>query len=178
MDRTDQLIPGVGCVVLWACLLGMAGCSMHIEPVVRPSYRMHGRVAILGDLSRSQEELFIPLYMKAFPYQALIERRDLSSIIGEQDLSPEGLRKETRAKLKRTLGALALVYPHYTDGAEGQLSVKVIDTESGEIVAAVLVTKRHPFVGKEATDRKMIYKAIDALRSEAESHSKVAFGVR
>ena len=178
MDRTDQLIPGVARVVFGACMLGLAGCSMHIEPVVRPSYRMHGRVAILGDLSRNQEELFVPLYMKAFPYQALVERRDLSSIIGEQDLSPERLRNETRAKLKQILGVSAIVYPRYTDGAEGQLSVKVIDTESGEIVAAVLVTKRHPFVGKEATDRRMIYRAIDALRSEAESHSKVAFGVR
>jgi hypothetical protein len=58
-------------------------------------------VAIIGQLSRDQIELFIPLYMKAFPNQAVVERRDLTTVLTEQNLRPDRLRTETRAKLRR-----------------------------------------------------------------------------
>jgi len=146
---------------------GLVGCSkMHVESVARSSFRIKGRVAILGQLTRVQEELFTPLYMKAFAHQALVERRDIDRIIGEQDLSPDRLREETRAKIRRILGVTAIVYPNYTETNPGQLSIKVIDTETGEIVAAILVTKIQPWLGPKATDRLMIYKGIDALRRQ------------
>jgi hypothetical protein len=165
MGRTRQA--GIALAALAACLT--LGCSgMHVEAVSRPSLSMHGRVAIIGQLSRDQIELFLPLYMKAFPDQAVVERRDLTTVLTEQNLRPDRLRAETRAKLRRLLGVTAIVYPNFTATDPGQLSIKVIDTESGEIVAAILVTREvEPWLGTTASVRKMIYKGIDALRKEA-----------
>ena len=91
MDRTRQL--GIPLAALAACVL--VGCDMHVESVSRQSFRLKGRVAILGQLSRDQMELFIPLYMKAFPHQALVERQDLDTVLNEQDLPADRLRPET-----------------------------------------------------------------------------------
>ncbi len=166
----------VGVALCLMAVVCVAGCKMHVEAVSRPAYRLKGRVAVLGTLLRAHEELFIPLYMKAFPYQTLVERRDLLEIINEQDLSPERLREETRAKIRRILGVTAIVYPNFTDEPPGQLSIKVIDTESGEIVAAVLITRENePLLGPKASPRRMIYKGVDALRVEANRHAKKAF---
>jgi len=177
-DRFPKRPHAVVCLLtLAACALG--GCNMHVEAVARPAFSMKGRVAILGHLTREQIELFTPLYMKAFPFQALVERRDLVEIINEQDLSPERLREETRAKIRRILGVTAIVYPNYTPTDPGQLSIKVIDTETGEIVAAILVTRDvEPWLGIKASVRKMIYKGIDSLRREAKRHAKPAWGLK
>ena len=148
----------------------LCGCKMHVEAVTRPAFSMKGRVGILGQLDRTQEELFTPLYMKAFPHQALVERRDLEQVIGEQDLAPERMKDETRANVRRILGVTAIVFPNYTEEKPGQLSIKVVDTESGEIVAAILVTRVEPWFGPKASDRMMIYKGVDALRREATRH--------
>jgi len=159
----------LGSLLLVPSLLG--GCAMQVEKVARPSYKTYGRVAVLGELSRQQEELFVPVYMKAFPYQAVVERRDLEAIVGEQDLRPERLNEQTRARVRRILGVTALLYVNYTEGKTGQLSVKAVDTETGEIVANVLVTRLEPFIGDEVTDRRMIYRAVDELKSEVERAS-------
>lgn len=174
MNRTRQL--GVPLVALAACVL--VGCSMHVESVSRQSFSLKGRVAILGQLSRDQMELFIPLYMKAFPHQALVERQDLVTVIREQDLPQRRLRPETHAKLRRILGVTAIVYPNYTPKDPGQLSIKVIDTESGEIVAAILVTREvEPCLGTRASVRKMIYKGVDALRTEAHRNATAGWSL-
>jgi len=70
--------------------------------------------------------------------------------------------------LLASLGVTAIVYPNFTPRDPGQLSIKVIDTESGEIVAAILVTREvEPWLGTKASARAMIYQGVAALRKEA-----------
>lgn len=138
-------------VLLVAALLaGTAGCATTADVAVGPRFSTYRKVSIWpsfggadpGGLQRSHEELFLPLYMDAFPQQALVERRDLQSIIGEQDILPERLDPESRAKIRRILGVEGIVFPNYTPGYTPQLAVKVIDTETGVITASLLVQQR------------------------------------
>lgn len=154
-------------LVATLAVLTMVGCRgpLKTESVARPVFRSYQRVAVWAELTRPQEELFLPLYMQAFPRQQLIERRDLAAVIGEQDILPDRLDAETRAKLRALLGVEAIIYPHYTGPPEEQLSLKVIDTARGEIVAAIVVYRNPGGKGK-ATDRTMIRKAIDTLEDE------------
>lgn len=156
---------------LWMVVMmlaaGLAGCSgMKVEAVARPQFSEYHRVAVWGQLDRVQDELFIPLYMKAFKHQQIVERRDLLAIIGEQDLMPDRLDHKTRAKIREIFGVEAIVFPNYTDKPLRQLSVKVIDTANGEIVAAVVVIPKAEKT-KSVSDRDMIRKAIDALKDQA-----------
>jgi len=116
-----------------------AGCATHADVCVRPQYHDYQKVAIWARLDRTAEELFIPLYMDAFPRQALVERRDLETVLDEQDILPERLDEQTRAKIRQVFGVEAIVFPNYTP-AMRQLAVKAIDTETGEIVAALVLT--------------------------------------
>ena len=142
-----------------------AGCSYSrgVDVVVRPQFLSYDRVALWSSLSRETEDLFIPLYMDAFPGQSLVERRDVSAIIGEQDILPERLDEETRAKLRKILGVKAIVYPSATNEA---FAVKVIETDTGAITASVYVES-----GGAKTDAKplkqLVREAIAALRTEA-----------
>lgn len=156
---------------MWVGLLAVGlsfaavGCGkMKVEAVARPHFGQYDRVAVWGRLNRIQDELFIPLYMKAFPKQQIIERRDLLAIVGEQDLMPDRLDHKTRAKIREILGVKAIVFPNYSTEPHPQLSLKVIDTANGEIVAAVLVNNTSK--DKSTTDRMMIREAIDALKRQ------------
>lgn len=147
-----------------------AGCVAPItwrDTVVRPAFAKYDKVAIWSRLERGQEELFIPLYMEAFPNQAVVERRDLETIIGEQDILPDRLDGSSRAKIRRILGVKAIVFPNYSGS---QLSIKVIDTETGEIVACVLTS--HTYFSSDLSDKFLLRQAISALKSKASAISK------
>jgi len=144
-----------------------SGCSTTSEAVVRPQFATYDRVAILPHLTRAQEEYFLPLYLAAFPEHAVVERRDLEEALNEQELQPERLSEASRAKMKELFGVQAVVYPNYTsDEAGTRLALKVIDSETGEITAAILVRKRSGALATDTTDFAIIRKAIDLLRSE------------
>jgi hypothetical protein len=173
MDRSEearsvrQQIINLSIVGLMIWMVG--GCATSVEVATREPFYTYNRVAMVSNLSRQQEELFIPIYMKAFPHQSVVERRDLAAVVGEQDLLPERLDEQTRAKLKQLLGVEALVVPSFTPKTEqgrSQLSLKVVDTESGEVTAAVLVTEAKPFMSKPADDRGMIRKAVATLKAQ------------
>ena len=132
---------------------------------MRPQFLAYDRVALWSSLSRETEDLFIPLYMDAFPGQTLVERRDVSAIIGEQDILPERLDEETRAKLRKILGVKAIVYPSATGEA---FAVKVIETDTGAITASVYVESGGtPGAGAKPV-RQLVRQAIGALHTEAE----------
>ncbi len=150
----------------------VVGCRSHAavqHAVSRPDYLKYRRVAVVGRLQRTQEEFLIPLYMQAFPSQAMVERRDLESALGEQDLLKDAdrLDAETRAQVRELLGVDALVFASYTGGKWPQMSLKTIDTRTGEIVAAVLTTPNpRPPRWREPVDYALIRAAVAALHDQ------------
>lgn len=145
----------------------MGGCGPIKSDVgMRLVFDTYDKVAIWGSLLRSDEEFFIPLWMISFPKQTLVERRDLESIMGEQDILPDRLDNATRAEIRRILGVKALIYPSFSTSA--QFSIKVIDTETGEIVASVLVREVSlgPFASDSMKHSAFIKKAIHSLRDK------------
>src|SRR2546421_711741 len=87
-----------------ALLVGCRSSTRGIEVDVRDDFLTYDRIALCSTLNRETEDFFIPLYMQAFPTQTLVERRDVSTVTGEQDLLPERLDEATRAKLRKILG--------------------------------------------------------------------------
>jgi hypothetical protein len=150
---------GISCL----CAIVLAGCVTSANVSVRPSFERYDRVAILTKLTREQEELFLPMYMAAFPDQILVERRDVEAIIGEQDILPDRLDETSRAKIRKILGVKAIIYPN----ASGrQLSIKVIDTETGEISASVVVLGSNIWDSTQPVPaQQMIAKAVNALKT-------------
>ncbi len=155
----------VGCFGLGG---GLVGCSTTVtESDSRMTFASYDRVAVLGRLERADEEFFIPKYMQAFPNHLLVERRDLGEVLTEQDLLVERLDPEKRVELRRLYGVDGIVYPNFTEANRiEQFAVKVIDTLTGEIVAAVLVTPKSAWGRDDATRRDLIERAIDALENE------------
>ncbi|MCP4707716.1 MAG: hypothetical protein GY869_03750 [Planctomycetes bacterium] len=155
--------------LFFAVLLSLGGCVVPMansDVGMRLVFDTYDKVAIWGSLSRQDEEEFIPLWMSSFPKQTLVERRDLESIMGEQDILPERLDNATRAEIRRILGVKGLIYPSFS--TSDQFSVKVIDTETGEIVASVLIREAShiPFASESMKHSQFIRKAIDSLRNK------------
>lgn len=143
----------------------ISGCA---TVSVRPVFNTYDKLAIWTRLTRTQEELFLPRYMRAFPNQILIERRDLESVLTEQDILPERLDEATRARIRRIYGVKAIVYPNYTPGSPSQLAIKVIDTENAAIVASVVVRGKDHRTDRGASDESLIRVAIDSLKNAAD----------
>ncbi|MFW5653456.1 MAG: hypothetical protein ACOC0P_05370 [Planctomycetota bacterium] len=144
-----------------------SGCSSTSdETAVRTAFLEHDRVAIIANLPRQHEEFFIPYYMNAFPSQMLVERRDVVQVIDEQDLLPERLNEETRARLREILGVRAVVYP---SASSGQFAIKVVDTETAEITASTIVSGRNLWSDDALDDRRLIRQGINAIRDRADS---------
>jgi len=175
----EKTRPGNGCIRLASLILmgvvGLAGygillpgCSTtHAEATARSPYAGYRRVAIISNLTRRQEEYFIPHYMQSFPTQALVERRDLNTLIDEHDSSLDDLTREKRTALAE-FGVEGIIYPHFSDNPEApqQFSIKIIDTKTGEIVAAVLITPKKIWLLDDATKRDMMKTAIHALEKQ------------
>jgi hypothetical protein len=165
-------------IPLFSVLLAAGGGCATTDVAVRPVFGTYGKVSVWprfggpdpGGLERSHEELFLPLYMAAFPRQALVERRDLEAVIGEQDILPDRLDEESRAKIRRILGVEAIVFPNYTGGSAPQLAIKVIDTETGVIAAALVVQERANQASRPTRDPvpRLIRRAIRDLRRASE----------
>jgi len=147
-QASNQLVSALTCrsfalcaiAVIGTLFLSLAGCASHdpgVEVDVRPQFLLHDRVALWPTpMPRAIEDFFIPLYMRAFPRQILVERRDVAAVIGEQDVLPERLDESTRAKLRKILGVKAILYSSIT---EDGFAIKVIDTDTGAITASVFV---------------------------------------
>jgi hypothetical protein len=110
--------------------------------------------------------------MSAFPEQALVDRRDLEEIIGEQDLLKGRLDDGTRAKIRKILGVKAIIYPNYESG---QFSIKIVDTETGEIVAATLVSGVISDSVKKST---LIRQAVKELEKKPKNEESGVFDLR
>jgi hypothetical protein len=167
-------------LVLAAAASLPAGCaggagSAAVEVAATRQFDAYDRVAIWANLNRQDEELFIPLYMNAFPSQTLVERRDVEAILGEQDILPDRLDESTRARLRRILGVKALVYPSATTG---QVAIKVVDTETGAISASVVVTGGGNLLNASATTRDRLRRAVAALEQHRRAERAQAEALR
>lgn len=152
----------------------VTGCLDRMEDTVavRPVFKTYDRVAIISRLERDREDVFIPLYMKAFPDQSLVERRDVADILGEQDILPDRLDDATRAKLRKILGVKAIVFPNFSAGSKSQLALKIIDTETGEIAASTTVSGKDYWDGSGTSFKKLVSRAIDVLKADLLSVSR------
>jgi len=139
-----------------------AGCaSPKVEAAAtRAELHNYSRLAVLG-LNIQEESLFIAEYMNRFPQQTFVERRDLEALLSEQDLLPGRLNDETRAKLKRVLGVEAIVLADSYPGRS--LTVRVVDSETGSIVAQAVLTGKAAIGTGNASSPEMIRKAVKAL---------------
>ena len=145
----------------------VGGCSSpSAETAVRTPFLSHDRVAIVANLPREHEEFFIPYYMNSFPWQRLVERRDVVEVIDEQDLLPERLNEETRARLREILGVKGIVYP---SASPGQFAIKVVDTQTAEITASTIVSGKNLWSGDPLDDRRLIREAISSIADRANS---------
>jgi len=150
---------GAGCL--------SAGCS-DTHATARPDFSSCDRVAILcSALTRDKEEVFIPLYMDAFPNQHLVDGRDVQAIVGDEAMTQgQTPDEQTRSKLLRSLGVKAIVYPSDTGR---QFAIKVIDTKTGEILAAVVISGHEVWSGDNLGYKDLVEKAIGALKDKAGS---------
>lgn len=157
-------------------LCTLAACSNpQVDVSVQSPFKQYDRVAVWSTLSRAEEELFLPVYMDAFPKQELVERRDVQEIIGEQDILPDRLDESTRAEIRRILGVKAIVYP---SASSRQFAIKVIDTATGRISASCLVQGGTSMGSNDVGTKARIRQAIAAMRLEAYGPPPRAEGVR
>ena len=115
-------------------LLGCIAITSSTKPELLTNYET---LAVFG-LSESQEVYFIAEYMALSPRQSFIERRRIAELIGEQDLLPDRLNATTRAKIKEIFGVDALVMAQISmrNYAKSILSIRIVDSETGNIIAA------------------------------------------
>ncbi len=142
-------------------LLPITGCGT-LEVDVRPGYAAYDRVAFLASVPREAEDLFLPLYMKAFPSQTVVERRDIEKVLGEQDLKPERLDEPTRAKMRRVLGVKSILF---LTGGDRHLAFRAVDTETGAISASVFVSDDDD--DKSERLERWVRKTVNALSERA-----------
>ena len=143
----------------------ISGCSYSQEASVRSNFFEYHRVAIVPRLTRETEDLFLPLYMNHFPEHEVVERRDLEAAIGEQDLLPERMDAQTRAKIRRLFGVEVIVFPTYHPGAPNSVAIKAIDTETGVLAASVIARGTDHWAGEGADVENLIRQAVQALAS-------------
>lgn len=91
-------------------------------------------------------------YTKAFRGQIItfVERSRLKDVLSEQDLLQGRIDEKTRAKIKRIFGVEALIMcTYYDDDAGGvagkKLRIRVVNSETGEIVGSVITRARDDF---------------------------------
>ncbi len=148
-------------LILAIVMSQLAGCVSSSLIAVRPEFSDYDRVAIWANLPRTDEEVFIPLYMIAFPEQEVIERRDLQSIISNDDVLPDELSKAELDEIRQLLGVQAIVYPHAT---ETQLAIKVIDTDSGAISVSAVVSGKNYITGNASKNVDLIETLINEIK--------------
>ena len=152
----------------------VTGCKPHITSLatVRPGFDSYEKVAILWQQGRDemQEAFFTAYWMDNFPGQTVVERVELMKIINEQDLLPNRLNEKTRARMRNVLGVRALILVSLRTQDRGRyiipreianLSIKVIDTETGEVAVSAVSE------GRDRDIRPMIIESIRFIKEKA-----------
>ena len=122
-------------------MLVLIGCRIFPEITVTSSTKSelltnYETLAVLG-LDEPQEVHFISEYMALSPRQSFIERRRIAELISEQDLLPDRLNADTRAKIKEIFGVDALVLAKLQHvSSRWVLTVRIVDSETGHILSS------------------------------------------
>jgi hypothetical protein len=144
----------------------IVGCTfINTTVTVKPGFYNYRKIALLWQNGGEEiyENFFLANWMSAFPKQTLVERKEITQVIREQDLLPGRLDSRTRARLREVLGvdAIILVTFHGVDRVHifprrvVNLSIKVVDTETGEITVSAV---------SQGEDRTIDSKIVEAIR--------------
>jgi hypothetical protein len=144
----------------------VTGCTfINTTVTVKPGFSNYRKIALLWRNGGEEiyENFFLANWMSAFPRQTLVERKEISQVIREQDLLPSRLNSRTRARLREVFGvdALILVTFHGADRIHifprhvVNLSIKVVDTETGEVTVSAV---------SQGEDRTIDSKMVEAIR--------------
>jgi hypothetical protein len=145
---------------------------IHTMASVKQSFDSYEKVAIFWDRERDEmrKNFFLSYWMETFPEQTVVERKELRKIIREQDLLPKRINEKTRARIRNILGVRALVIVTLHKQNRGRyispretthLSIKVLDTETGEIAVSALSE------GKDCSIQTMIIETIRFIKKKA-----------
>lgn len=147
-------------------------CNIKTTAAVKLYFSSYEKVAIIwqDDSGFIYETLFLSYWMENFPKQTLVERKELLEVIREQDLLRGRLNEETRARLRMVLGVNAIVVAHFNlkektrllDERRSDLSIKVIDTETGEISASAISQ------GNPRCNNSIIIEAVRIIKEKME----------
>ncbi len=139
------------CLTATICLLVLISdcCRINTSVSVKPNFKDYKRTAIFWH-SRGEnfyETLFLTFWLENFPEQTLVERKELSKVIREQDLLRRRINKNTRVELHRLLGVEALIIAEFNlkkrkriliENELTDFNIKVLDAETGEIAASAI----------------------------------------
>jgi hypothetical protein len=149
------------------CCSFILSCAHYINTsvTVTPGFSRYRKVALLWQNGKSNihENLFLTNWMNSFPNQTVIERKEISKIIREQDLLPGRLNDRTRARMREILGVDALILVIFYSEYRGflaprrivDLSIKVVDAETGVITVSAV---------SQGKDRSIDSKIIEAVK--------------
>ncbi len=150
----------VAALAILATALLLPACATTEAAATRPELYQCRRLALFG-LHPTEEALFTALFMERFPTHDFVERSELERIFDEQDIHPGRMDEKKRAQMKRVLGVQGMVLASF-EGAE-KFSLRVVDTETGAVLASV-VTKNQSFgLGTSATKKQLISQALDEI---------------
>lgn len=145
MKKRIEILHGIcSFLLILVCLTILTGCGQKMQALfTKPKLSECGRLAVLGNLDREQEQIFMASYTNAFHRLAItfVERDRLIDVLSEQDLLEGRLDDDTRAELQKIFGVEALVMCHYddADGLGGKkLRIRIVDSETGAIVGSVI----------------------------------------
>ena len=152
----------------------IVGCTfINTTVTVKPGFSNYRKITLLWQNGGEgiYENFFLANWMSAFPNQTLVERKEISQVIREQDLLPGRLNNRTRARIHEVFGvdALILVVFHSVDRENlfarrvVNLSIKVVDTKTGEITVSAVSQ------GEDRTIDSKIVEAITKIESETKS---------
>lgn len=145
-------------------------CGIQTTASVKPILAVYEKTAIIwkGNDESFLETLFLSFWMETFPNQIIVERKDISKVISERDLLKWRLRETTRARLQRILKVDAIVIAHFliekrrisVEESNSNLTIKIIDTKTGEISASAIST------GSSNCNESIVIEAIRKIREQ------------
>ena len=160
-------------VLVAAVASALGGCTQwRTEVVLTADFYRYDTVGIVAEMDRFEENLFIPLYMDAFPHQLIVERRDLETLLEELNVQSERIDADVRERIREISGIEALLYPYserlIRSGRHvgSAFALKAIDMETGEITAALSVVGYGPR-GDPASPEDAIRRGMRDLKREA-----------
>ncbi len=137
------------CLITIICVffLNTGCCRINTSVSVKPNFKNYKRTAIFWHSrdDKFYETLFLTFWLENFPEQTIVERKELSKVMKEQDVLRRRLNENTRAQMHEILGVQALILAEFnlkkkrrilTETEITDFNIKILDAETGEIAAS------------------------------------------